>query len=358
MADLLLLGMTHYPLLATTDDMMASLLRNTLKDPLIPTEAANPANWSAAMQVEWGMDEARSSAAGHRASLRTGFSKARAALEDFNPDAILVWGDDQYENFKEDLIPPFALLAYGDTECHPWEKYPWPNVWDEPKDKAFNVKGRPDIARWLAEKLLDNGFDVAYAYQPLHYNGLAHAFLNTQLFLDYDRDYDRGGGFPWPLVCMPINCYGRRVIAARGFAKPFGEPMDLDPPSPSPRRLMDVGGAVARYLRESPWRVALVASSSWSHAFLTDKTWRLYPDIPSDRRLYDALTEGNWGEWERTSTLEVEDAGQQEVLNWFALCGAARELGLGAPEAHNFVETHCFNSNKVFARWPVVAGSA
>ena len=356
MADLLLLGMTHYPLLATTDDMMAALLRNTLKDPLIPVDAANSANWSPAMQAEWGIDEARASAAAHRAALRAGFEEARMALEEFQPDAILVWGDDQYENFREDVIPPYALLAYDDIDCHPWEKYPWPNVWDEPKDKTFRVKGRPDIARWLAEKLLDDGVDVAYAYQPLHFNGLAHAFLNTQLFLDYDRTYG-SHGFPWPLVCMPINCYGRRVIAARGFAKPFGETLDLDPPSPTPRRLMDVGGAVARHLHESPWRVALVASSSWSHAFLTDKTWRLYPDIPSDRRLYDALAEGRWGEWEATSTAQVEDAGQQEVLNWFALCGAARELGLGAPEAHTFIETHCFNSNKVFARWPVVIAS-
>ena len=356
MADLLLLGMTHDPLLATTDDMMAALLRNTLKDPLIPVDAASSANWSPAMQAEWGVDEARTSAAGHRAALRAGFEEARIALEEFQPDAILVWGDDQYENFREDVIPPYALLAYDDIDCHPWEKYPWPNVWDEPKDKTFRVKGRPDIARWLAEKLLDDGVDVAYAYQPLHFNGLAHAFLNTQLFLDYDRMYG-SHGFPWPLICMPINCYGRRVIAARGFAKPFGEKMDLDPPSPTPRRLMDVGGAVARHLHESPWRVALVASSSWSHAFLTDKTWRLYPDIPSDRRLYDALAEGRWNEWSATSTAEIEDAGQQEVLNWFALCGAARELGLGGPEAHTFIETHCFNSNKVFARWPVVSAS-
>ena len=352
MADLLLLGMTHYPLLATTDDMMAALLRNTLKDPAIPPEASNAANWSPEMQVEWGTDEARSSASGHRAELRTGFAAARAALEEFQPDAILVWGDDQYENFKEDVIPPYALLAYEDIQSRPWEKYPWPNVWNEPKDKAFTVKGRPDIARWLAERLLGNGFDVAYSYKPLHFEGLAHAFLNTQLFLDYDRT-----GFPWPLVCMPINCYGRRVISARGFAKPFGETLVLDPPSPNPSRLMDVGGAVARHLRESPWRIALVASSSWSHAFLTDKTWRLYPDIPNDRRLYNALAEGNWSEWEATTTPQIEDAGQQEVLNWFALCGAARELGLGGPTNHNFVETHCFNSNKVFATWPVVTGT-
>jgi hypothetical protein len=350
MADLLLLGMTHYPLLATTDDQMAALLRTLMKDPAIPAADVDPQNWSEAMRAEWGTDEARSSAADHRATLRAGFTDARAALEEFQPDVLLVWGDDQYENFREDIVPPYALLAYDDVETRPWEKFPWPNVWDEPKDQAHVVKGRPDVARWLAERLLDDGFDVSYAYKPLHHHGLAHAFMNTQLFLDYERV-----GFPWPMICMPINCYGRRVISAKGFYNPFGSEVPFDPPSPTPRRLMDVGGAVARLLLESPWRVALIASSSWSHAFLNDKTWRLTPDTAADRSHYDALVAGDFDRWEATTTTEIEDAGQQELLNWFALAGAARELGVGGPSSHRFVETHCFNSNKVFARWPVVS---
>jgi hypothetical protein len=346
MGDLLLLGMTHYPPLAATDADMAGLLRGILKDPGIPAEVKDPATWSPAMQAEWADDEARSSAVAHRAELLAGFAKLRGELEAFQPDAILVWGDDQYENFREDIIPPYALLAFDDVETKPWAHFPWPNVWGEAKDHTHKVTGRADIARWLATQLLEDEFDVAYAYRPLHHSGLAHAFMNTQLYLDYDRV-----GFPWPLVCMPINCYGRRVIAARGFCKPFGEPMELDPPSPTPRRLMAVGGAVARHLAESPWRIAIVASSSWSHAFLTDKTWRLHPDTASDRALYDALASGDFERWEQTTTADIEDAGQQEVLNWFCLAGAARELGLGAPSWSTFVDTWCFNSNKVFATW-------
>ena len=221
---------------------------------------------------------------------------------------------------------------------------------DADSGQVHTVKGRPDIARWLAGQLLDDGIDVSYAYKPLHMQGLAHAFMNTQLFLDYDRV-----GFPWPIICMPINCYGSRVISAKGFFTPFGTETELDPPSPSPRRLMEVGGAVARHLRESPWRVAVVASSSWSHAFLTDKTWRLVPDTASDRAHYEALVAGDYAYWESTTTAAIEDAGQQELLNWFALFGAVRELGLGRPVEHTFVETHCFNSNKVFARWEVAS---
>ena len=94
--------------------------------------------------------------------------------------------------------------------------------------------------------------------------------------------------------------------------------------------------------------MALVASSSWSHAFLCDRTWRLRPDTPADRRLYEALCAGDYDSWRATPLTAIEDAGQQEVLNWFALAGAMEELGASL-EWSTFVETHIFNSNKVFA---------
>ena len=49
---------------------------------------------------------------------------------------MLVWGDDQYENFKEDLIPPYSILAYGDREIRPYDAKVSSNFWgdwDEPR---------------------------------------------------------------------------------------------------------------------------------------------------------------------------------------------------------------------------------
>src|ERR1700758_3900425 len=60
------LGLTPYPLLAGTDEHMADLLRWTLADPDIPTEAKDPANWPAPMRAEWGIDGGVASAAHHR----------------------------------------------------------------------------------------------------------------------------------------------------------------------------------------------------------------------------------------------------------------------------------------------------
>jgi acetyl-CoA C-acetyltransferase len=51
---------------------------------------------------------------------------------------------------------------------------------------------------------------------------------------------------------------------------------------------------VARSVAASGKRVALVASSSWSHAFLHDKDWHLRPDTDADRELYDAMVRGDY----------------------------------------------------------------
>jgi hypothetical protein len=94
--------------------------------------------------------------------------------------------------------------------------------------------------------------------------------------------------------------------------------------------------------------VALVASSSWSHAFLVDKTWRLQPDVDADLALYDAMVAGDYAAWRSQPLDRIEESGQQEMLNWFALMGAMQALG--APLVWSeFVETRVFNSSKVAA---------
>jgi hypothetical protein len=352
-AELLGIGLSHYPPFSGTDDDMAGILRRTLQDPAIPEREKDPANWPELMRREWGSDEGRASAADHRGALIKGFERTRQALDDFEPDVVLVWGDDQYENFRDDIIPPYAVLAYDDVDVRPWahaaessDMAGRANIWGEAADTTITVKGRPDIGRHLATHLLERGVDVPYAYRQLHHPGLPHAFLNAVLYLDYHRV-----GFEYPVLPFPINCYGRRVVSYQGFMSRFDDVRELDPPSPRPSRMVDIGGTVAEILAESPWRVALVASSSWSHAFICDKTWRLRPDTPSDRALYDHLVAGDVDAWRLVPLDDIEAAGQQELLNWFPLLGAMDRIGRPVPTWSEFTETDVFNSNKVFATY-------
>ena len=145
MAEILGLGMTHYPPLAGRDENMMGILKGTLRDPAIPAELKEPTNWPPEMREEYGNDQGKAAAAGHRQTLVDGLDKIREALDEFNPDFVLICGDDQYENFNEDIIPPFCILAYDNIEAQPWTlKAPGmpgaANVWNE--DGDFMLRSR------------------------------------------------------------------------------------------------------------------------------------------------------------------------------------------------------------------------
>ena len=350
MAEILGAGVTHYPPMLVSDEEKAFPINLTLaRDERVPEHMKNPANWPEAMRVEYGEDEGVASAVEHRERLVRSFRVVNDEIRAFNPDFVVIFGDDQYENFRETIIPPFCILAYEESESTPFQKgfaSGKRNAWDEPSDKAFRYRGHPTGARWLATQLIEQGVDMAYAYKPLHDPGLPHSILNTLLFLDYDRK-----GFDIPVVPFAVNCYGSKVISNRGGILPHkenGKFLEPDPPGPSIKRCMQVGAATARALRESPWRVALVASSSWSHAFLTEKNHFLWPDIESDRTMFEALQSGDYDAWSKVSTPQIEAAGQQELLNWACLLGAMAELER-KPEVLDYVETYVFNSNKCMA---------
>jgi hypothetical protein len=351
LGDILGIGLTHYPLLAAPDERMSSLLRLTLRDPGIPASEKNQLGWPALMQQEWGHDRGLTAAAGHRAELLQGLATCRAAIDAFAPDALIVFGDDQYENFREEVVPPFCVLAYPDAEITPFlsmREFGWDNVWNLPDETSFTMRGAPDLARSITRGLMARGFDMSYSYRPRDQKHFPHAIANTQLYLDYEN---AGRKFGYPIVPVLVNCYGEHVISRRGGLVTFGEIAEgevLDPPGPSPERCYELGQALARLLRESPHRVCIVASSSWSHAFLVDRAWHLRPDIESDSRLYDALVRGDIDAWRAITSQDIAASGQQEMLNWFCLLGAMTELGIPLSWSA-FVQTYVFNSDKCFA---------
>jgi hypothetical protein len=340
MGEILAVGITHYPPLAGNDETMAWILKRMLQNPQLPEQYRRSEGWPEAMRTEWGNDEGTTAARAHRAQLLQSLRTARARIDEFRPDLIVMWGDDQYENFREDVIPPYCIYAHESFAFAP----PANNVWKESPEKRFNVPGDVTAAKFLASGLIAGGFDAAYSYKPLH-NPLGHAFANAVLYLDYDRK-----GFDYPIVPFAINCYGRRVIAQRGGLPMFDHPpseSQLDPPAPTPRRLFDLGAATARIFANSPWRVVLMASSGWSHAFLTAKNHFLYPDTPADRRLFEALRASDFDAWRNYPAASVEDSGQQEILNWMCLAGALSELHR-KPKEIEFIDTWIFNSSKCF----------
>ena len=180
MGQILGLGITHYPNLAAQVNMCWRF-QKCLEDPGLAERLRNPDNWHPTMREQWGNDQGLAHSNRHRQDMIDQFRRIRAELDAFNPDFVLIWGDDQYENFREDCVPPFAVLAYEAVDFRPWQGYRrGRNVWNEPEDQTFTFKGHRAGGKYLATALLEDCIDVAYAYKPLHHP-LGHAFANSVL---------------------------------------------------------------------------------------------------------------------------------------------------------------------------------
>lgn len=201
MGEILGVGISHSPLFGMPPDEMSGALRARLNDPKLPAAMKDPANWPAKMCAEWSDDFGAAAGARHQADMLADFRKVRAALDEFAPDFIVIWGDDQYENFREQIIPPFCILAFDEVIGKPWASAPdsrrgfRANVWNEGPDAEIRVKCHREAAKYIASALLEQEFDMSYAYEPRFHKGLSHAFLNAVMYLDYERK-----GFPHRIV--------------------------------------------------------------------------------------------------------------------------------------------------------------
>lgn len=335
------IGIPHAPMFQFPDEAMANILKRRLASDTLSPHWKDVANWPGPMQQEWGTDEGLSAAKAHRDLVVPALRRVREELVRFDPDIVVVFGDDQYENFREDLVPTFCVYILDDMKVFPFRKSSAigvsDNVWSKPEDHSVELRGNAPASLYIAEQLIGRGFDLAWSMGPHHHPTLSHAFMRTLLYLDYDQE-----GFPWGFIPFHVNAYGSDI--AEKIKTPLAS--TGAPPAPSPSRCFELGEALGSVLRASPYRVAIVGSSSWSHGFLTKKNHYLWPDIESDRERLVELEASRQSCWADLSLEQLREAGQHEFLNWICMAGAMADA---TSQVLAFAPSWIFNSTKVVA---------
>ncbi|MDG2278065.1 MAG: hypothetical protein P8L31_08890 [Pseudomonadales bacterium] len=353
MAELLGLGITHYPPLLGAPDAFANLLRIIMTSDLVPEKMKQVENWPGEMQQEYESEVQK--AAEHQERHIKALAEVRRRIDDFNPDAVIMFGDDQYENFKEDVIPPFNIYCMDSFHSRPFEMLKMlgdpPNIWGVDSGFAYDVAGNGILGRSLAHAIIESDCPIAYSYKYANHDHLSHAFANACVYLDWDQK-----GWPYPIIPISVNCYGTGVIKSRGgFSHLLDKrPMALRDPyldaqapaGPTPRSCFNVGQALRDALEHRDERIVVMASSGWSHAFLVEKHSYLYPDREFDAARVSELRNGDQANWASLTNNEVESAGSQEFKNWICLAGVFPERQAQVIE---YLDTWIFNSQKCFA---------
>lgn len=220
-------------------------------------------------------------------------------LQEVNPDALVVIGDDQEELFLDDGTPTFAVY-WGDSiedlapDEHKQEKMAdglKAALWAAHTEtrESYPVAGK--LALHLVDSLIVDEFDVTQMARQREGRGLGHAFTFPRRRLMGERVI--------PIVPVLVNTY-------------------YPPNQPSPRRCYMLGRALRRAIESFPEdiSVAVMASGGLSH-FVVDEEL--------DRRILDGLKTRDVDSL-ATIPRHYMRSGTSESLNWITAGGALEGL--------------------------------
>ncbi|HLQ32708.1 MAG TPA: extradiol ring-cleavage dioxygenase [Chloroflexota bacterium] len=223
--------------------------------------------------------------------IRSGLERLRDELAVMRPDALIVIGDDQDENYHEDNMPQFAIytgdrvraVAHGEDggeyACH------------------------AELAQAILEGCVAQGFDLAYSRQFPNGELKSHAHGPPLQILTPERDI--------PIVPLFVNA--------------------IHFPAPEPARCHALGQAIARVIKGRPAgeRVAIYASGGLSH-FTAGYPWKSYSGpythgaicTDFDHSIVDLMRQGKASKLAELTSKDLLANGDIEFRSWLILLGA------------------------------------
>ena len=219
------------------------------------------------------------------------------ALHKANPDVVVVFGDDQQEQFHDDNMPMFAIY-HGKALPVVRHNNLRPAAWKDAEERGWaetapEYETDHELAAYLVRALTEAEFDIARCNKLRAEIGVGHAFS----FL-YRRVLPGG---KLPMVPIMVNTY-------------------YPPNQPTPKRCYAFGQAVRRAIESwnSNKRVAIMASGGLSHVVIDEEV---------DAMVIDALKNKKPEVLFQLPRQRLR-GGTSEILNWVVLAGAMenREL--------------------------------
>ena len=219
------------------------------------------------------------------------------ALHKANADVVVVFGDDQQEQFHDDNMPMFAIY-HGQSLPVVRHNNLRPAAWKDAEERGWAETAPAyetdhELADYLVHALTEAEFDIARCNKLRAEIGVGHAFS----FL-YRRVLPGG---KVPMVPIMVNTY-------------------YPPNQPTPKRCYAFGQAVRRAIEswDSNKRVAIMASGGLSHVVIDEEI---------DAMVIDALKNKKPEVLFQLPRQRLR-GGTSEILNWVALAGAMenREL--------------------------------
>ena len=219
------------------------------------------------------------------------------ALQRSKANVVVVFGDDQQEQFHDENMPMFAIYHGRSIPVVKDNKYR-PSGWKDAErqgwaETAPEYDTAQDLANHLIGSLVEAEFDITRCNKLREEIGVGHAFS----FL-YRRILPGG---KLPMVPVMVNTY-------------------YPPNQPTPKRCYAFGQAVRKAIEswDSNKRVAIMASGGLSHVVIDEEI-----DAMTIEGLKNKKPEALF-----RLPRERLRGGTSEILNWVALAGAMENRDL------------------------------
>jgi aromatic ring-opening dioxygenase catalytic subunit (LigB family) len=252
------------------------------------------------------------------ARIKAAFGVLHERLAASKPDVLLIFGDDQLEQFNFKNFPALSLFTGDSFEGYKISRMIGLPVMPGRKERAktpetwVKVQSNPDFSHALIRELMIDGFDLAFSNDLSDpEEGMGHAFMRPLSFLDPE--------YRLPMVPFSVNCY-------------YG-------PQPTGKRCYQLGRAVRAAIERMPLdlNVAVIGSGGLWHLPNYPNSWI---DESFDQKILAGIKSGDAGktaEYFDTVQLPYDPAKKDSVKLASGGTGILLGVGGGTGETRNWI---------------------